>query len=285
MASHLKNCGYRCIATHPFSRKGWSRTKAWPYLGFELITFMEDYPQKDLVRDYISDREAFEYIANLCEKKEDDRPCFIFSVTMQNHGGYDYTGSGRTPAIELENCKQDYPDAEQYLGLIHETDTALQWLVEYFRESNEDTVLCFFGDHLPNLNQDFYREIHGGNFETLAELELQQTVPFFVWVNYDIEEKEVLLTSLNYLSNYVYEAAGVELPVYNRFLLDMQESIPAINSKGYYSISNGDFLSFDEISEKASEEEKQALSRYEILEYNSLFDPDDRSDVFFGTNG
>ena len=285
MASHLENCGYRCIATHPFSRKGWSRTKAWPYLGFESITFMEEYPQKDLVRDYISDREAFEYIAGLCDKKEDDRPLFIFSVTMQNHGGYDYTGNGRTPIAELENYDHDYPDAEQYLGLIHETDTALQWLIEYFKESDEDTVLCFFGDHLPNLNQSFYTETHDGIFETLAEQELQQTVPFFVWANYDIEEKEVPLTSLNYLSNYVYEAAGMEMPPYNQFLLDTEKIIPAVNAKGYYSISCGDFLSFDEVSEKASDEEKQALSRYEILEYNSLFDSDNRSEVFFETSG
>ena len=283
MASNLKKCGYKCIATHPFDRKGWSRTKAWPYLGFESITFMEEYPQKDLIRDYISDQEAFEYIADLFEKKEDDRPLFIFSVTMQNHGGYNYTGSGRTPVIELENYKQDYPDAKQYLGLIHETDKALQWLIDYFRGSDEDTVICFFGDHLPNLNQDFYREIHGGNFETLAEQELQQKVPFFVWANYDIEEKVVPLTSLNYLSNYVYEAAGMELPAYNQFLKDTEKIVPAVNAKGYYSISCGDFLPFDEVSEKASVEEKEALNRYEILEYNSIFDMNNRSDVFFGT--
>ena len=283
MADHLKKCGYRCIATHPFNRKGWSRTKAWPYLGFESMTFMEEYPQENLVRDLISDQEAFEYIANLCEKDEGDQSLFIFSVTMQNHGGYNYTGNGRTPAVDLSGYDQDYSDAEQYLGLIHETDTALEWLIDYFEESDEDTVLCFFGDHLPNLNQDFYREIHGGFFETLAEQELQQTVPFFVWANYDIEEKEVPLTSLNYLSNYVYEAAGIEMPAYNRFLKDTESILPAINAKGYYSVSCNDILPFDEVSEKASEEEKEALNRCEILEYNSLFDEDHRSEVFFGT--
>ena len=283
MASNLKKNGYRCIATHPFNRKGWSRTKAWPYLGFESMTFIEDYPQENYMRDLISDQEAFEYIAHMCETNEDDRPLFIFSVTIQNHGGYQGDRGGKTPVLRLENFKRDYPDAEQYLGLIHETDKALQWLIDYFRGSDEDTVICFFGDHLPNLNQDFYREIHGGNFETLAEQELQQKVPFFVWANYDIEEKEVPLTSLNYLSNYVYEAAGMELPAYNQFLKDTEKIVPAVNAKGYYSISCGDFLSFDEISEKASDEEKEALNRYEILEYNSIFDMNNRSDVFFGT--
>ena len=89
--------------------------------------------------------------------------------------------------------------------------------------------------------------------------------------------------SLNYLSNYVYEAAGIEMPAYNRFLKDTESIIPAINAKGYYSVSCNDFLPFDEVSEKASEEEKEALNRCEILEYNSLFDEDHRSEVFFGT--
>ena len=42
-------------------------------------------------------------------------------------------------------------------------------------------------------------------------------------------------------------------------------------------------LSFDEASEKASDEEKEALNRYEILEYDPLFDSDNRSKEFFGT--
>ena len=93
----------------------------------------------------------------------------------------------------------------------------------------------------------------------------------------------VLGENFNTREDDVYEAAGMELPAYNQFLLDTEKIVPAVNAKGYYSISCGDFLSFDEVSEKASDEEKQALSRYEILEYNSLFDLDNRSKVFFGT--
>ena len=282
MAKVLGEKGYRCIATHPYLSSGWSRTKAWPYLGFDEMTFVEAYPQKDYVRDYVSDREMFEYIADLADR-EKTAPLFLFGVTMQNHGAYVYDGEEYTPSVGLEGYSQSYPDAKQYLGLIRESDKAVEWLIEHFQNVEKDTVILFFGDHFPHLDRNFYSEVHGGGFGTLSEEELQYTVPFFVWTNYDIEEKEIPLTSLNYLSNYVYEAAGMELPPYNQFLLDTEKIIPAVNAKGYYSISCGDFLSFEEISEKASDEEKQALSRYEILEYNSLFDLDNRSKVFFGT--
>ena len=35
----------------------------------------------------------------------------------------------------------------------------------------------------------------------------------------------------------VYEAAGMELPPYNQFLLDMEKIVPAVNAKGYYFVS------------------------------------------------
>ena len=135
----------------------------------------------------------------------------------------------------------------------------------------------FFGDHLPNLDPGFYEELHGGPFDTLEEQMLQYTVPFFVWANYDIEEQDVGLTSLNFLSNYVYEAAGLPLPPYNAFLKDVQEVIPAMNAFGYYSKEQGAFIPYEE----AAGEEAEMLDLYRILQYNCLFDKENRSQVFF----
>lgn len=70
---------------------------------------------------------------------------------------------------------------------------------------------------------------------TLDELQELFTVPFFVWTNYDSESKDVELTSLNYLSTMTLQQAGIELPAYNQFLADLQEEIPAMNSRAFYS--------------------------------------------------
>lgn len=86
-------------------------------------------------------------------------------------------------------------------------------------------------------------------------------------------------TSLNYLSNYVYEAAGLELPPYNRFLRDMEEIIPSINVNGYYSLEKGCYLPF----EAADGEERQWLDTYEALQYNGIFDKKNQNKVFFPT--
>ena len=71
-------------------------------------------------------------------------------------------------------------------------------------------------------------------------------LPFFIWTNYDTPEETVDITSLDYLSTMALERAGIELPAYNKFLADMQEVVPAINSRGYYSKSKGCYLHIDE---------------------------------------
>ena len=71
---------------------------------------------------------------------------------------------------------------------------------------------------------------------------LRYKVPFIIWANYDIEEKTVDCTSLNYLSVYLMEAAGLPLSPDQEFLRDTEKQIPVINSHGCYSLSEGCFL-------------------------------------------
>ena len=173
----------------------------------------------------------------------------------------------------------NYPDVNQYLSLIHESDKALEYLISYFEQVDEPVEIVFFGDHQPSLSSSFYPYLNGKGLSglTLDELEDLYTIPFFIWTNYESESGQEEITSINYLSTMALERAGIELPAYNRFLADMQEVIPAINSRGYYSLSNGKFMHIDE----ATGEEAQWISDYEILQYNNMFDKKGKSEVFF----
>ena len=211
------------------------------------------------------------YLTDAFEAWEEE-PLFLFGVTMQNHGGYDVPGFESTVTL----TGQAYPDAEQYLSLLRETDRAVEYLIRYFESVEEEVVVVFFGDHQPKLDESFFRTL-GNEEETLEDRQKRYQVPFFIWANYDIPEQEGILTSLNYLSNYAYEAAGLPLPAYNRFLAEMAEHIPAINSQGFYSNASGCYLTFEE----ASVEEQRWLADYRLLQYNSLWDTDNRSDRLF----
>lgn len=273
MASHLKSLGYETIATHPFHKQGWSRETVWPLLGFEKTTFLEDYPQANKIRDYVSDQEMFEYIIDKFEHKK--KPMFLYGVTMQNHSGYIPDDSNKEIQVSLKQYSE-YPDAELYTGLIRESDKALKFLIQHFEQVKEKVVIVFYGDHFPGLNKEFYRKVYGKEFSTLQERQKLYKVPFFIWTNYETKSIDVPLTSLNYLSNYVYKVAEIELPAYNKFLKDMQQQIPAMNSWGFYSTTHHKFRNY----EWADGKEKKMLREYKMLEYNSIFDKN-KNKAFF----
>ena len=274
LVSHMKALGYDCIAMHPFHANGWMRDKVYPQMGFDRFLSLEHFPQKQLLREYVSDREMFEQIVELHGSQSADTPLFLFGITMQNHGGYAYDGAEFQTTVSLEK----YPQAEQYLTLAGETDRAVEYLIEHYKTVERDTVIVFFGDHMPNVEPAFYEELNGGPFDTLDDQMKKQMVPFFVWANFDIEERQIPCSSINYLPLYTLEAAGLPLPPYLQFLKDTETVIPAINAYGYYSVQNQCFLPLAE----ATGAEADAIRSYAFLQYNNMFDENDRSDHFFG---
>ena len=160
---------------------------------------------------------------------------------------------------------------------IHESDKAFEWLIRYYEQVDHDVAILFFGDHFPRLSEGLYEEIHGGPFDTLDEQMLQYEVPFVIWTNYPSGSGETDLVSMNYLAGLLYQKADIELPPYNQYLEEIRRTIPACNAFGYYSVSERRFLPLED----ARGEEKQALLEYNYLEWNSLFDKENRNEVFF----
>lgn len=277
LVSNLKNEGYTCVAMHPYYDTGWSRNTIYPQLGFDESYFIEHFDQAKMLREYITDREFYEKIIEEYESKPANEDLFIMSISMQNHGGY--TEKYDNFEEEIRVLGVNYPDANQYLSLLHESDKALEYLITYFEKVEEPVEIVFFGDHHPSLDAGFYRSLNGKGLSglTVDELEKLYTVPFFIWTNYESEEETVEISSLNYLSTLALEKAGLQLPAYNRFLADMMEVIPAINARGYYSVSEGCFKHLED----ARGEEAEWLRKYEILQYNSMFDRRGKSELFF----
>lgn len=274
----LTKYGYTCKAMHPYFKSGWSRERNYPMIGFTESLFLEDFAQKNIIRNYVSDQEMFEKLIELYEAKGENEKLFLFGVTMQNHGGYKDTYEGFETDTVMTNG--NYPDVDQYLSVAHQTDLAVQNLIEYFENVDDKVVICFFGDHQPSLQEAFYRQLNGYGLSGMALDEMQNLfkVPFFIWTNYDSETETVDCTSLDFLSSMTLQKAGLPLPPYSQFLLDLEKEIPAVNSRGYYSKTQDGFQNFA----NAAGEEAKWLSDYRILQYNEMFDRFHRSQVFFG---
>ena len=262
LVSNMKNFGYTCVALHPYYNTGWSRNLVYPDMGFDEMYFLEHFDENEMVRRYISDEEYYNKIIERFESKSGNEDLFIMSISMQNHGGY--TEKYESFPENIQVLGGTYEDANQYLSLLNHSDKALEKFISYFENVDEPVEIVFFGDHLPSLKSKFFKSLNGKGLSGLDLEQLQDlyTIPFMIWTNYDTEEVEVEMSSINYLATLALERAGLPIPAYNQFLLDMMEHIPAINSRGYYSLSEGAYKYLAD----AEGEEAEWINKYEILQ-------------------
>ncbi|MDO4556081.1 MAG: LTA synthase family protein [Lachnospiraceae bacterium] len=269
LTTQVRDLGYQgLIALHPYKSNGYNRENAYPALGFETYYSQDIFENPDRVRSYISDKADFEKITELYEeaKKESDAPFYMFNVTMQNHGGYGEDFSNLPLDITIED-KNKNESAERYLNLVKKSDEAFEELTEYYSNVDDPTIIVMFGDHQPNLSDEFFSSLIGSDtVNTLEGVAKEHTVPFVIWANYDIQEEEVEQMSVNYLSTKVAEVAGISLTPFQCFLQEMQEEIPVITGN-YYIGKDG------EIRELANTKGyEEWINTYHMFQYNQVYD-------------
>ena len=266
--------GYHSIALHPYYDYMYTRKNVFPEMGFQEQYFIDDFPQENIIRDYISDQEMYEKLIDVFESECEDNPLFMFGITMQNHGPYDYQGEDFTAGIDLSSFGS-YPKAEQYLTLMKESDRALQYLIEYFSSIDEEVVIAFFGDHLPSIEQEFYKNIGSSLSESEYQIAIHQ-VPFFIWSNQNNVSDTIEHISVNYFSNAVLESAGIPLSLYNQFLKDVYSEFPVLSRQYLYSTVRNQYITYDELSK----EEQELIGLYAGFVYNAIVDARNRLDIF-----
>lgn len=97
LAKDLKELGYTATAMHPQNPVNYHRDKIYQQLGFGDFLSIGDFEGAPCYHAGVCDYATYDKILDLL--RTDEAPQFIFDVTMQNHGGYDY---GTVPAEELD---------------------------------------------------------------------------------------------------------------------------------------------------------------------------------------
>ena len=154
------------------------------------------------------------------------------------------------------------------MSLVKKSDEAFEYLVNYFKKYEEPTIIMMFGDHQPNLVEN-YPEIFGENKEKYNEK--NYIVPMVLWANYDIKEKEWGDISMNYISNILFDNAGIEKNKYMEYLKELYKKYPVITTN-IYKDSKGKNNNYKNIPEK--------LKLYEYMQYNSMFDDEKVNELY-----
>ena len=287
LLSTLKDKGYKTYSIHPYPASGWDRDTVYPMLGIDESYWSNSFTKNDKIRNYVSDAAVYYKIIRLYhEHLGSEEPFALFCVTMQNHGGFTNFSEfpDQFPSLEEDMDKlplkmKNKESVAGYSSLVRMSDEALGELIEFFKGEDEPTVILMFGDHQPNSTITKPILSYFGIDEETPDWNVrsdQFIVPFVLWANYDIEEQDGVVTSLNYLNIMLSEAAGFELSAYQSFRKQLQEKYPVITAN-FCINDRGELFSWDELDMDADAD----LLLYKQLQYNHSFDTDNTIEGFF----
>lgn len=179
LAQAFHQAGYRCICVHPYPASFYLRDKVMPRMGFDEFLDITAFNPSDTAGQYVSDAAVARKIGRLL-KDDDNRPLFIFAITMENHGPLHLEMPSRSSLVEtLHDAPWPLPDHQRdlavYLNHLHRADEMLSSIKWQLGASTREGVLCWYGDHVPILPETF--KVHGIP---------DGTTPYVVWSTHRI---------------------------------------------------------------------------------------------------
>lgn len=264
----LKHLGYSAKAVHPYLSTFWNRDEVYPYFGFDEFLSIDDFSETaERKKGYVSDKAVGDKIIELYESKEEGKPLFLHSVTMENHTPYNDMEFGKVDVeMNTELFKESVlNEAGVHAKGVQDADALFGYLVEYFSNCDEPTMVVIFGDHQP-----FISSTIGISSDLQDDINKYKT-PFAIWTNYDIEEQTDITLDSSAIGAYALAYAGIELPSYlklNYYASSFMNGYNGFFVLGKNEEGNDVFYSYkDEMPEEIS----QYLADHELLQYDLFF--------------
>jgi len=148
---NLKNYGYKCHAIHDNTATFYSRNVVFGNLGYDTFTSIETMNVDERTpMGWAKDKYLTEYIMQALKSTKKTKD-YIYTISVQGHGSYPSDDADFGITIDGIEDKSRRNSFEYYVQQIHEMDAFLKELTDALTEYGEDTVLVFYGDHLPSL--------------------------------------------------------------------------------------------------------------------------------------
>ncbi len=238
--------GYKTVLMHPYNSNFYQRKQTYPYIGFDE-TYFEDrfynHPEISVQIDgkQIADASLSEHIMYYLDRSE--VPVFLFGISMENHQPYTNKFSTHTVTLTSPDIAPAVlSDVENYTQGVYHADLFLKELVDYIDSRERDTVLVWFGDHLPTLGASYAAYSQSGmidlNVMTPEMKEALQSTPYLIYSNFEMKDDAMVsaggegndIASYN-LMNALSTLIGSPRTSLMHFLEDYYKVFPYYNSR------------------------------------------------------
>lgn len=179
LAKLLQSQGYHCVCIHPHPASFFGRDRIFPHMGFDEFMDIQSFANKETFGPYIADQTVTEKILEV-SNKNNDRPLFIFAITMENHGPLHLE---KTTKNEQASYFSKVPitqanDLTVYLRHLKNADKMIKELTSAFEQSEQANTLCFYGDHIPSM-PNIYQQLAYEDRDS----------DYFIWNNHKTKHK------------------------------------------------------------------------------------------------
>lgn len=180
----LGNIGYNTHAIHNNKATFYSRVDVFPNLGFETYTSKEYMDiSNQTPNGWMKDDVLVGAVMDCLESTEGQD--YVFTISVQGHGDYPTEKLIEDPAITVYGSPTKEKDNqwEYYVNQIHEMDQFVEDLITAVDSTGEDSVIVFYGDHLPTMDLTEEDVKNRYLFDT----------SYVIWDNMGLEKKDQTL--------------------------------------------------------------------------------------------
>ncbi len=278
--------GYQTEFIHPGQSWFYNRQNVYRYFGAEKLLFSEAFENAERKGNWVTDAAVLEKMKEEFESAvQADAPYFNYTVTIQNHMSYTTNKYGDYPIPDAPLKKhmswEPHAMLSVYAEGVRDADAMLQGLTEYYSSREEPVLLVFFGDHLPNLGNNYlcYNELGmeiGEGKDIPTTLRTYET-PYVIWVNtaaaeildfpevkdsLDLPEDHII--NANYLGALTLELTGRrDSDSFFSFLNGLRRELPILRN-GVGRSADGTY--FDQLPEEYADD----VQKLRFWEYYKL---------------
>ena len=194
IASDLSKIGYGSHVVHNNGGNFYSRANAFSMMGFDSFTSKElmDIKEYTPLGSWPTDDILIDETIKALDSTE-NTPDFVYTITVSGHGDYPTEKVLAAPDIYVSGAEDEASNHqwEYYVNMIHRVDKFIGDLTAELEKRDENTIVVFFGDHLPSLSLTEEDMASGSTFLT----------KYATWNNFGLAKEDADLAAYELLAN------------------------------------------------------------------------------------